>query len=156
MWCKWSQNGFFDIGLWKNSFKVQRQRARSEMRDDIYANCAGLMKYSLHSLPIFLSLSIDPSLSLSHSQCMSPTIQTKKNFIFGKKRQTLNWMLSMMVQIKRKLKINLWLNIYENVFVVSLLSVIENFVERVQEWVNFFGMNEFITFQALLPLNHVR
>lgn len=62
----------------------------------------------------------------------------------------------MMVQIKRKLKINLWLNIYENVFVVSLLSVIENFVERVQEWVNFFGMNEFITFQALLPLNHVR
>jgi hypothetical protein len=63
---------------------VQRQRARSEMRDDIYANCAGLMKYSLSHSPFFLSFSFSPSIHLSRP-FTSPTIfirysQTENSF----------------------------------------------------------------------------
>lgn len=58
----------FNEGKEKNSFKVQRHRARSEMRDDIYANCAGLMKYSLSHSPFSHSLSIHRSISSCHAR----------------------------------------------------------------------------------------
>lgn len=54
------------------------------MRDDIYANCAGLMKYSLHSLPIFLSLSIDPSLSLSLAMHVTHNTDEEKFYFWEK------------------------------------------------------------------------